>query len=312
MPPLRTMSAFRSRRNLPSGIRASEEERSRMSLITEKTISISSGHHATCVDITHAEFDQLRRQFGTEMQFVDMHRRYHTLDGDAQDYHFDGDWTKARTLSESHHYQNKVQASRSIFKFENISNSRADSLSLFHYPDIIDDDQTPFLGYTPDSQTEKRFRWINARYGKQYQFRIYLLFYRNKNVNIVEHQRSYWQGVNKNEMAVCIGIDDSDHVQWCECLSWSDTPRLESKTRQFFLESDSLRLMDYANHLVKWVPHDWHRKSFKDFDYLTIELSDTQYWLIIILTLIYNVGMSVWVVRNEYAPSPDLSPKGEE
>lgn len=227
--------------------------------------------------ISEQEYSRLRWQFGTPMRFIDMHRDYYTKDGDAQEYDFDGDWRKARTLSESHKYQNKVQTSRSIFKFEEISDRKADSLGLYRYPAIIDDDQCPFIGYTADKYTEKRFRWLNARLGKQCQFRTYLLFYRNQPVSIVEKQRSYWQGANKNEMIVCIGIDSSDRVQWCECLSWSDEPRLEAKTKQFFLESDSLRLIDYADLLFRWVPRDWHRKKFEDFSYITVELSDTQY-----------------------------------
>lgn len=41
-------------------------------------------------------------------------------------------------------------------------------------------------------------------------------------------------------------------------------------------------------------------KEFEDFDYLTVELTDVQYWTIIILLLIFNIGMSFWIVTNNY------------
>lgn len=40
--------------------------------------------------------------------------------------------------------------------------------------------------------------------------------------------------------------------------------------------------------------------DFEDFDYLTIELSDGQYWAIIVLLLIFNIVMSSWIVSNDY------------
>lgn len=48
------------------------------------------------------------------------------------------------------------------------------------------------------------------------------------------------------------------------------------------------------------VEKEWHRKNFEDFDYLTIELTDVQYWAIIIILLIFNIVMSSWIVTNNY------------
>jgi hypothetical protein len=48
------------------------------------------------------------------------------------------------------------------------------------------------------------------------------------------------------------------------------------------------------------VQKEWKRKEFSDFKYLSVELSDKQYWGIIILMLLLNIGLSVWVVTNDY------------
>ena len=66
------------------------------------------------------EFDEIVRKFGTKMVFVDMHRRYYRIDGDAQDYYWNGSEETAWPVTHSHKYTNKLQNSRSIFNFEEI------------------------------------------------------------------------------------------------------------------------------------------------------------------------------------------------
>ena len=55
-----------------------------------------------------------------KMVFRDMHRKYYRIDGDAQDYYYDGTPQHVRALVWKNSYQNKILASHSIFKFEDI------------------------------------------------------------------------------------------------------------------------------------------------------------------------------------------------
>jgi hypothetical protein len=52
--------------------------------------------------------------------------------------------------------------------------------------------------------------------------------------------------------------------------------------------------------MPKQIEQHWHRKSFKDFDYLEIELTDTQMWWVLIIVLLYNIGVSIWIVMNQF------------
>lgn len=45
---------------------------------------------------------------------------------------------------------------------------------------------------------------------------------------------------------------------------------------------------------------EWKRKNFSDFKYVSVELSNKEYWAIIIIMLLLNIGLSVWVVRNNF------------
>lgn len=249
--------------------------------------------------MTDNEFNVVRKILGTTSVFIDMHRDYYTKDGDAQEWAWDGSIENSYTLSSEHDYKNKVKASRSIFKFEDIDYQQARKLGLFEYPDIVLYDQNPVLGLKIPKNQEKAMRWLNGYYGERKQFRVFVLFFTNKPEEIVEKQRSYWQGGNKNELVVCVGIDKNKNVKWCNAFSWCDSPVVGVKSRDWFM-SNPVNLEKYAKYIGPIVEKEWHRKNFEDFDYLTVELTDVQYWAIIILLLIFNIVMSFWIVTNNY------------
>lgn len=202
-------------------------------------------------------------------------------------------------MTRSHEYENKVKASHSVFKFEDISKKEARRIGLYDYPDIHLRDQCPIIGAKFSARQERAIRVLNAQYGPKKEFRLYLLFYRNKPLSIADRQRSYWQGGNKNELVVCVGLDNRNRVVWSDAFSWCDSPVLSIKSRDWFM-SHRLDLCAFASYIEPIVQKEWKRKNFADFKYLSVELSDKQYWGIIILMLLLNTGLSVWVVRNDF------------
>ena len=244
------------------------------------------------------EFDKIRLQFGTSMNFVDMHRDYYTIDGDAQDYYWDGNKSKIYTITNKHQYRNKIQNSRSTFNFIEITKKEADTLGLYDYPKIEEYDQNPILSKPPVDS--KSIRFLNGYYGREYQFRNYILLFNNSDIEISELQRSYWKGGNKNELVVCLGVDDSLNVKWCNAFSWCDAPTLEVRTESYFSEVDSLDLEGYSSMIIKCLENgEWERKEFADFDYIKSEVSTTQELILLILVALYNIGISIFVVLNK-------------
>ena len=68
-----------------------------------------------------------------------------------------------------------------------------------------------------------------------------------------------------------------------------------------YLEGSEFRPEVYASRVEALVRSGvWKRKQFEDFDYLSVELTDTQATILLILILLYNIGISVWIVTNEY------------
>lgn len=253
------------------------------------------------------EFNEIVRKFGTKMVFVDMHRRYHRIDGDAQDYYWNGSEETAWPVTHSHKYTNKLQNSRSIFNFEDISEKDADSLGLYDYPSIEKYDQTPILSKTiklPQNQ-EDALRFTNGFYGKKHQFRVFVLLFENESIEISEKQRSYWKGGNKNELVVCLGTNDNK-VKWCNAFSWCDVPTVDVKTESYFSERDTLDLKAYSDFLrISLENGDWERKNFEDFSYVKTELSMTQQIWIMIISILLNVGFAIFVIVNDEKNSDD-------
>ena len=249
-----------------------------------------------------AEFDRAMRDLGyPKMVFRDMHRDYYKIDGDAQDYFYDGKPEHVRAYVWTNTYTNKVLASHSIFKFEDISDEEADSLGLFRYPDIRVHDQDVVLGFQPGIVTHKYFKYINSVYGPTKQFRIYIIVFNGKPYNISELQRAYWKGGNKNEFVVCMGYEAmTGKITWCNAFSWCDKPDLEVATERFFREHPRLDYVDaYGDWLMKNI-HLWKRKEFHDFDYIDTELSTGQAIALFILTLFADFGLCIFCIGNEF------------
>ena len=249
------------------------------------------------------DFDFIKNRFNSPMKFVDMHRKYHRIDGDAQDYYWNGKEETSYTVTEPHTYINKVQKSKSIFGFEEISKKDAKEIGLYDYPYIERNDQLPILSdsIVVDKKEIDAVRYVNGFYGEKYQFRLYVLLFKNQDIEISEKQRSYWVGGNKNELVVCLGFDDENKIKWCNAFSWCDTPTLEVKTESYFSEKDTLNLVNYTKYVREMLENDeWERKSFEDFDYIRAELSSTQeIWLLILIGL-YNIGISIFIVLNRF------------
>lgn len=245
-------------------------------------------------------FDAAMKELGyPKMVFRDMHRHYYRIDGDAQDYYYDGTPQHLRALVWENSYQNKILASHSIFKFEDIDDDDADSLGLFRYPDVNDNDQDVILGFRAGKEVHKQYKYINSIYGAKKQFRIYVLVFRDKPLEISEKQKSYWQGGNKNEFVLCLGYNTKKGtIDWCNPFSWCDKPELEVATKRFFRDNPRMDLSKYPEWLEKHI-NLWQRKQFSDFDYIKNELTKGQSIALLIIILFFDILISILLIGND-------------
>lgn len=251
-------------------------------------------------DVSEDEYKLICYKLNMPAVFKDMHRSYRSKDGDA----YITSWNRTRENSYpvtwTHLYQNKVKASSySIFKYGNMSEEEIKENKLFDYPEIKNNDQNPILGFNATDTDIDAVRYLNGYRGPKNQIHVFILCFNNPSLEVAEMQKAYWQGGNKNEFVVCLGVKNNT-VIWCNPFSWSDEPMLEVKTRDYFIKHPDINFKDYAEWLDTQIDKNWHRKEFNDFNYLSIELSIGWYIAILIIILCYNVGISYWVITNEF------------
>lgn len=249
--------------------------------------------------ISKKMFNIINNRLQAKPEFKDMHRHYHMIDGDAYVRKYKGDMETCYPLTYTHSYENRVKASdHSIFKFRDLSPEEIKRYSVYDYPGIKEMDQNPIIGKKVPYEAEKLIRYINGHYGKESQIRVFILLFDSPDINIGDMQRSHWLGGNKNEFVVCLGVD-STKVSWCFPFSWQDQPKLEVMTKQYFIDNPELDIEKYGEFLIKNIKQ-WKRKEFKDFEYISVELSINQLLIIIIIIICYNIGISYWVITNDY------------
>jgi hypothetical protein len=263
-------------------------------------------------DISHSEFNSLKNRFNTKEYFVELNRDYHTIDGDGYSTDWGGESFRSSTITKEGSYINKIRASHSVFKFEDIDEKEKKRWSLYDYPNVYEYKQKVVLGKNIDVITERKLQYINGFYGPSKQFKLFVLFFKNQSMEVVNKQKSYWEGGNKNEFVVCIGTDNSGNFEWVDAFSWMNKPSLEVEVEEFISNNEDLKLKKFADWIPKQVVDHWKRRDFKDFEYLQLELTETQIWWVMIVLMIYNIIMSIWVVNNESENKfmPDAFSKG--
>ena len=239
------------------------------------------------------EWMRIKNKWKVPSIFVDMHRDYYTLDGDAQDYVWDKKKETIETYSQTHQYHNYIANSQSQFKFRDISRDEAKELGLYDYPKIENNEQNPIIGYIKFIKNSdiKELQYLNAIYGKSKQFRTFVLIYADKSPSIVEDQRCYWQGGNKNEFIICIGIDSkTNELKWVNGFTWMDDETMLLRCRDEMSQKKQFLIKDYSQWIQKNIKL-WKRKEFKDFEYIEedVSLTDGQMMEIMVTVIIVNI-----------------------
>lgn len=250
--------------------------------------------------ISEKRYDQLAKQFGTEKLFVDMNRDFHSIDGDQYRYDWGGEDETLEPVARAHNYENRPMASHSIYHYEELDTFDIKTYKPFEYPEVKNQfHQEVLLGYS-DNAASKRLQVLNSKLGESKQIRVFFLVFRDQSREAGHMQERYWQGGNKNELVVCVGLDQSNNVTWGHAFSWTEQTAVKIKIQHQIEELKQFDINKVIDIIDTEINEEWVRKPFKEFDYLTIEPTMTQVVWIMVLTLIVNVGIAVWIVKNEF------------
>lgn len=241
------------------------------------------------IDITSHSFSSVSGLWQTGLNYFPTCHPNQVSGGGGESSSWNGSLDTMQTATYKGRYKNYIQDTNSIFNPTRVTRDEAKAEGLIPYPEIIDNTQNPLCvssslkyAFSPDDQL--LMRRLNASLGQEHQVHFFvLLFPSEKGVNASLRQRQYWEGGNKNEFTICLGME-GDTVRWCKPFSWMDAPTLETAVQDWFIQNPTLDIPAMAQFLTENIDL-WKRKQFSDFKYLGRHLSSRKSALYIFLSL---------------------------
>ncbi|RLI46823.1 hypothetical protein DRO61_08745 [Candidatus Bathyarchaeota archaeon] len=224
-------------------------------------------------------------------KFKDMHRSYHTRDGDMYFTTFDGNFDKMETFTWTKTYKNKVQNSDSVFTELEVEEDDVEFYGLHDYNTSYQYSYEPIYGWA-DAAASKKLTKFNAINGKRKQLHMNLLVFHDKTMEAALYQQAYWKGGNKNEFNVCIGLSGQT-IKWCKVITWCEVDILKIETEQDIGDMEKFDAEVVVEYLGENVPKKWIRKEFEDFEYISVEIPFAGKITCFILITLSTIGMCI-------------------
>jgi len=217
-------------------------------------------------------------------------------------------WNKtdntAKPYFSIHTYENRIKASDlTVFNIKLVTDKQADSLKLFKYPELKDNlDYPTILSDKISKDIQEKFKRLNGKFGPSNKCRLWVLVFKDKPSIIGNYQENYWVKGNKNELIICIGVDKTNKINWVNSFSWSNSNILTADVKQKAIELNELNDSTwnaYYNYLNNNLQR-FQKRSFKEFNYLTVEPSKAAIIIVYILAILISIGCNIWVIKNEF------------
>lgn len=226
--------------------------------------------------------------------FKDLNRSYHTDDGDMYYSTWPGQFERMMPLHTVKSYKNKVRVSHSTFNYPEPTEELAAK-----YPRPADEGNTnPIISYGPSVSgvDQLLMRRINAKWGSRKQIHCMIILFHGESVGIVSEVLSAWNGPNKNELAVFVGLDkDTGKVSWTDVHSWMDDTTIHARVRSDVASMGEWNVSKMAGILDAAIPEQWNRKEFADFNYIKIPISMGWFLTNFLLSVAITIGAGFWL-----------------
>lgn len=226
-------------------------------------------------------------------QFVDMHRTYHSVDGDMYEGRWPGEFQTIYPWAEVHTYENRVRVARSAF-----SSREVDAATRKAWPRFADNRDFAIIhcygAIQAEAGAEDNLQKLNATLGPTYRVHLLVMLFDSSKYNqdVVQTIKDAWKGPNKNELVVCVGIaPQTRELVWADVMSWMDDTTIHSLIRQDLFESKIYSDSKLFSILQTEIPKHWKKKDFRDFNYLQVDFPTWAWWVIGILCIAGWIGL---------------------
>lgn len=256
--------------------------------------------------ISEKTFDEFVKMFGNKT-FVNLNHavnydmgRSRCVDGNEYDTNIPNPYTDDQLVitSRAHTYTNRVQNSRSIFNFPKVDPKK---LNLYERPQVDGWNQNVVLGDAGPTRDagEKTIGKLNGVLGKPSKARIYALVFKNRPIQAAYDQQAYWKNGHKNEIDICVGVNDVYQPQWSMVFGWTKEETLKADIRDHVMEQKTLDLGELGTWLYPKIQGKVIRRDFREFDYVTVDPPEWAVWLVYILTILLCGGIGWFEVAQD-------------
>ena len=218
-------------------------------------------------------------------------------DGKIFTSHFNGMFEQICPFTYSHTYLNKVRSSHSVFKYK----SATDEQKKVYQRNIL----SSYVNFGVLIDNSELLDQVNSILGPKKQIHIVTIG-TNQPRAMIEDVLAAWEGPNKNELLVFVGVKEGKII-WSSVHSWMDNTTLHRVLADSLVGKD-FKSITFKQAYFTSVSELWKRKEFKDFDYIQLAIDPMCYILII---LIAGIGGFLYIIilrivlnkQNSYSPN---------
>ena len=241
------------------------------------------------VGIYSKQYAELAQLFGGSTKIDDGHGGQSSF-GDGRTFRADYPNTPMAFTPcfTSHRYENRIITSSSIFNFEKVDLKLT---PVYDYPLIFDNYKQNSLVGLDDPDMENVLTLFNSRNGAEHKIRLFVVVFNDQPSSIGRAQQAYWQGGNKNEVVVCVGLK-AGVIDWVYPFGWGNE-KLMVDLREEISEYSALDEMT-INAIIKLVSDSYTKIDWHQFDYLPVYFPWWVYpigWSLSILTWFITYGV---------------------
>jgi len=126
---------------------------------------------------------------------------------------------------------------------------------------------------------------MNSRIGPKRLINVILVeFGSDKSMHIAKQQEAKWVGGKKNDLVICYSLNANKKTQWAYCFGWSDANLIKRNMETLFMSN--LANNDLLVKIEEEVNKNWRKRSWHEFDYITIRPAPVYYVTLIIIMII--------------------------
>jgi hypothetical protein len=268
-------------------------------------IWVAFGSGKQVLNVDQASWNRHCDLYGNVTEVPTGHSSVHGTDGKAWETTWPGTLQTVDPLAEEHTYVNRVQASRNIYRYPPVAKETVRQYGLYTYPKpqgyylpcVL-----PPATYAGDEQISQ----LSALLGKKHQIRLWVLVFRDQPRQAGLEQEALWEGGNKNELVLTVGIDKERHIRWAHVFSWTPVEAVKVETRDWLQSQKTLDLPALVTFLQPLIEQKWRRRQFAEFSYLRVEMMPAQLAWLYGLTVLFTGGYLAWALTNgQDAPQMD-------